>query len=286
MTEKVFFNNKLVDSTDAAIPVADAGFLYGAGLFETMRSYNGVVFRLDDHLNRLFASAKALSIEHDYSKEYLKDAVSEVLEANKLADARIRLTLSAGTMSHSQDKHKATLLITATNLQPYPPEYYNKGVLVILCPSRQNVTDPTCGHKTTSYLPRMLALKQAHEKKAAEALWFTTDGRLAEGCISNVFIVKDSTLYTPAVNTPVLPGIARKTVCEIARNHNIALIEKDLSIDDLLSADEVFLTNVIMQVMPVMAVEKHIVGRGKPGELTKKIADIYDQFVKESCQNK
>jgi branched-subunit amino acid aminotransferase/4-amino-4-deoxychorismate lyase len=129
-------------------------------------------------------------------------------------------------------------------------------------------------------------LKQAHEKKAAEALWFTTDGRLAEGCVSNVFIVKDSTVYTPAANTPILPGIARKTVCEIARNHNIALIEKELSIDDLLSADEVFLTNVIMQVMPVAAIEKHTVGQGKPGEVTKKIAELYDKFVKESCQNK
>jgi branched-chain amino acid aminotransferase len=286
MSEKVFLNDKLASSDEAGIPAGDSGFLYGAGLFETMRSYNGVVFRLDDHLNRLLASAKALSIEHACSKEYLSDAVQKVLEANKLTDARIRLTLSAGSMSKSQEKPKATMLITATKLQPYPAEYYKKGVLVVLCPSRQNVSDPTCGHKTTSYLPRMLALKQAHEKKAAEALWFTTDGRLAEGCVSNVFIVKDSTLYTPAANTPVLPGIARKTVCEIARKHNIALIEKDLSIDDLLSANEVFLTNVIMQVMPVAAIEKHAVGSGKPGEITKKISELYERFVKESCQNK
>jgi len=286
MAEKVFLNDKLVDIEDARISVGDSGFLYGAGLFETMRAYNGVVFRLDDHLNRLLASAKALSIEHTYGKEYIADGVHKVLEANGLTDARLRLTLSAGAMARSQEKPGATLLITATKLQPYPMEYYKKGVLVVLCPSRQNAADPTCGHKTTSYFSRMLALKQAHEKKAAEALWFTTDGRLAEGCISNVFLVKDSRLYTPTINTPVLPGIARKTVCELARANEIGLVEKDLSIDGLLGADEVFITNVIMQVMPVVGVEGHAVGDGKPGSVTKRIQDYYDESVGKCCEQK
>jgi branched-chain amino acid aminotransferase len=280
--EKVFLNDKLLDTKNAQIPADDGGFLYGAGLFETMRAYGGMVFRIDDHLDRLLTSAKALSIEHDYTKEYLRDAVSEVLEANKLTDARLRLTLSAGAISHS----KATLLITTTNLQPYPAEYYQKGVLVVLCRFRQNITDPTCGHKTTSYLPRMLALKQAHEKKAAEALWFTTDGRLAEGCISNVFLVKDYRLFTPTTNTPVLAGIARKTVCELAIANKIEIVEKDLTIDDLLGADEVFITNVIMQVMPVVAVEKHTVGEGKPGIMTKRVQDYYNEFAKKYCEQK
>jgi branched-chain amino acid aminotransferase len=284
--EKVFLNDKLVDIDNARISVGDSGFLYGAGLFETMRCCNGVVFRLDDHLDRLFTSAKALSIEHSYNKEYLTDAVYMVLQANKLIESRLRLTLSAGIMSQSQGKPAATLLVTATKLQPYPEEYYKKGVLAVLCPARQNTSDPTCGHKTTSYLPRMLALKQAHEKKAAEALWFTTDGRLAEGCISNVFLVKDSRLYTPTTNTPVLPGIARKTVCEITVANKIELAEKDLSIDDLLGADEVFITNVIMQVMPVVGIEKHTVGQGKPGAITKKIQDHYDEFAKNNCRDK
>jgi branched-chain amino acid aminotransferase len=284
MSEKVFLNDKLVNIEDGQIPAGDGGFLYGAGLFETMRASNGVVFRLSDHLDRLLSSAKALSIEHSYNKEYLKDSIYKVLKANDLADARIRLTLSAGEMSQSQDKHSAALLITAAKLQPYPADYYNRGVLVVLCPFRQNVSDPTCGHKTTSYLSRMLALKQAHEKKAAEALWFTTDGRLAEGCISNVFLVKDSRLYTPATNTPVLPGIARKTVCEVAIVEKIEIVEKDLTIDDLLSADEVFLTNVIMLVLPVIGIEKHSVGDGKPGATTRKIMDYYNEFVKKHCE--
>ncbi|MGA2172231.1 MAG: aminotransferase class IV [Sedimentisphaerales bacterium] len=284
--EKVFLNDKLVDTENARISAGDSGFLYGAGLFETMRAYNGAVFRFDDHLNRLSVSAKALSIEHSYNKEYLTDAVYEVLEANKLADARLRLTLSAGAISHSQEKPIATLLVTAAKLQPYPAEYYGKGVLVVLCPFRQNVTDPACGHKTTSYLPRMLALRQAHEKKAAEALWFTTDGRLAEGCISNVFLVRDSRIYTPMTNTPVLPGIARKTVCELAIANKIEIVEKNLSIDDLLGANEVFITNVIMQVMPVVGIEKHTVGEGIPGLITKKMQDYCNEFVKKYCEQK
>jgi branched-chain amino acid aminotransferase len=286
MAEKVFLNDKLVNIEDARISVGDGGFLYGAGLFETMRAYNGVVFRLDDHLNRLLTSAKALSIEHTYSKEYLSDGVHKVLEANNLVEARLRLTLSAGAMSRSQEKPVATLLITTAKLQPYPAEYYKKGVLVVLSPFRQNVTEPTCGHKTTSYLPRMLALKQAHEKKAAEALWFTTDGRLAEGCISNVFLVKDSRIFTPTSNTPVLPGIARKTICELAIANKIELVEKNLSIDDLLGADEVFITNVIMQVMPVVGIEKHTVGEGIPGPVTKRMQEYYNEFVKDNCENK
>jgi len=288
MTEKVFLNDKLVDIEDARIPAGDGGFLYGAGLFETMRCSYGVVFRLSDHLDRLLNSAKALFIEHSYSKEYLKDSVYKVIEANGLKDARIRLTLSAGKMSQAQGKKNATLLITAAKLvvEPYPAEYYKKGVLVVLCPFRQNVTDPTCGHKTTCYFPRMLAVRHAREKNSTEALWFTTDGRLAEGCISNVFLVKDSRLYTPAANTPVLPGIARKTVCEMAIAQKIEIVEKDLTIDDLLSADEVFITNVIMQVMPVVGVERHTVGYGKPGPMTRKMQNYYDEFVKKHCEQK
>jgi len=294
MTDKIFLNDKLRNIDEAGISVGDSGFLYGAGLFETMRAYNSIVFRLNDHLDRLLTSAKTLSIGHSYNKEYLIVAVNKVLEANNLTEARIRLTLSAGAIPQAQAKPNPTLLVTATKLQPYPAEYYKKGVLVVLCPTRQNTSDPACGHKTTSYLSRMLALKQAHEKGAAEALWFTIDGRLAEGCISNVFLVKDSKLFTPTTNTPVLPGIARKTVCELAiagpstslRTGKIELVEKDLSIDDLLGADEVFITNVIMQVMPVVGIEKHNVGDGKPGTITKKIQEHYDEFAKNNCRGK
>ena len=283
--EKVFLNDKLVDIDKACISVTDSGFLYGAGLFETMRSYNGVVFSLKDHLDRLFFSAAALSIENNYNRKYITDAIYKALNANKLTDARLRLTLTAGSMSEPDGQRKATLLIAATKLQPYPPEYYKNGVLVVLCPFRQNPTEPIYGHKTTSYFSRMIGLQLAHAKRAAEALWFTTDNRLAEGCISNVFLVKDLALYTPPIKTPVLAGVARKTVCEAALKNSIRLIEKDLGIDDLLNADEIFLTNVIMQIMPISKVEKHIVGNGKVGPITRKLQDRFDEFIKSQCGN-
>ena len=275
--EKIFLNDKIIDIDKACISAADSGFLYGAGLFETMRSYNGIVFALADHLDRLFFSAGALSIDISYTKEYTTDAINKVLQANKLTDARLRLTITGGPMSTSNDDRKPTLLITAAKLQPYPPEYYKKGVLVVLCPFRQNPDDPTCGHKTTSYYSRMIALRIAHQNRAAEALWFTTDNRLAEGCVSNVFLVKDSALYTPPLKTPVLAGIARKTICRLAMENSIKLIEKDLSIEDLLDADEIFLTNVIMQALPVVSVEKHIVGKGKVGPIAEELKEKYDE---------
>jgi branched-chain amino acid aminotransferase len=282
--EKVFLNDKLVDVNKACISVTDSGFLYGAGLFETMRSYNGVVFALKDHLDRLFFSARTLSINLAYDRKYITDVIYKVLQANKLTDARLRLTLSNGPMSQPDEQRKATLLITATKLQPYPAEYYKKGVLVVLCPFRQSAGEPTCGHKTTSYFSRMIALNRAHQKRAAEALWFTTDNRLAEGCISNVFLVKDSVLHTPPIETPVLAGIARKTVCQIALKNSIKLVEKDLSIDDVLAADEIFLTNVIMQIMPATTVEKHTVSDGKVGTMTKRLQKSFDEFVESQCR--
>jgi branched-subunit amino acid aminotransferase/4-amino-4-deoxychorismate lyase len=130
----------------------------------------------------------------------------------------------------------------------------------------------------------MIALKSAHQKRAAEALWFTVDNRLAEGCISNVFLVKDSALYTPPIETPVLAGVARKTVFQIALKNSIEFIEKNLYISDLLDADEIFLTNVIMQIMPISRVEKHTVSNGKPGPLTKKLQKKFDEFIKTECR--
>lgn len=284
MPEKVFLNDTLIDIDKACISVTDSGFLYGAGLFETMRSHNGVVFALGDHLDRLFFSAGKLSITNPYDRRYVADAVYEVLRINKLTDARLRLTLTSGPMAESEEDRKPTLLITATKFRAYPAQYYKDGVMVTLCPFRQNPDDPLCGHKTTSYYSRMIALKTAHQRRAAEALWFTVDNRLAEACVSNVFLVKDSVLCTPSVETPVLAGVARKTVCQLALKNSIELIEKDLTIDDVLSAEEIILTNVIMEVMPVTKVEKHTVGDGKVGPMVKKLRRSFTEFVENECE--
>lgn len=285
MPEKVFLNDKLVRMDRARISVTDSGFLYGAGLFETMRSHDGVVFRLEDHLDRLSLSAACLSIHHTYDKPYLTEAIYAVLRENELTEARLRLTLTNGPISEAPQGPAPTLLITATTLQLYPPEYYQSGVMAVLCPFRQNPDEPICGHKSTNYYPRLLALTLARQRGAAEALWFTTDHRLAEGCVSNVFLVKGSVLYTPPAETPVLPGIARKTVCEIAERESIELVEKDLHIADVLDADEVFLTNVMMEVLPVITVEKHPIKEGQVGPVTRKLREQFLRTLEAECRS-
>ena len=278
--EKIFLNGQIVSAAKAQVAVTDSSYLYGIGLFETMRATGGTVFRLADHLQRLNSSAEALAIANSYSDEQITQAVDEVLTANKFTDARLRLQVSNGPIG--TDGTAATnLLVTAAEFTPYPEEYYEKGIRVALTDFRQNPTDPFCGHKTTCYGPRLTALKNAHEKLATESLWFTTENYLAEGSISNVFLVKDGQLFTPTIQTPVLPGIARKTVIEIAEQENIPCHEQPLQVGDLLGADEVFLTNVIMEVLPVTSVEAHTVAEGKPGEITKSIAKKYQDHLKE-----
>jgi branched-chain amino acid aminotransferase len=280
---KIFLNNTIFDADHAFVSARDSGFLYGAGLFETMRSRNGVVFAIDDHLDRLFNSAKVLGIPHKYERDDISDAIMQTLTANELSDARIRLTLTGGPTGVSADKQKGTLVITATPFEPYPAEYYEKGALAVLCQFKQNTADPICGHKTCNYLSRLLALDGARQRGAVESLWFTTENQLAEGCISNVFIVKDSNVFTPPLSTPVLPGIARKYVLQVAAENAIEVTEKDLIINDLLAADEVFITNTLMQILPIAAVEAHVVGDGKVGAVTKKLTDAFTNHFNMVC---
>jgi branched-chain amino acid aminotransferase len=280
---KIFLNSAMFDADGAFVSARDSGFLYGAGLFETIRSRNGVVFALDDHLDRLFNSAKVLGIPHTYQRAYITDAICQTLKANELSDARIRLTLTGGPTGVSADKQRGTLVITATPFEPYAAEYYEKGALAVLCQFRQNTADPTSGHKTCNYLSRLLALDGARQRGAVESLWFTTDNRLAEGCVSNVFIVKDSKVFTPPLSTPVLPGIARKHVVQAAAENVIEIVEKELFINDLLEADEVFITNTLMQILPIAAVEAHVVGDGKVGEITKKLTDVFTNHFNMVC---
>ncbi len=282
MAEKIFLNDSLEDIDSASVSVRDSGLLYGAGLFETMRSYNGKVFALDEHIDRLIDSGKKLAITIP-EKDFLAEAVNKTLEANNLKDARIRLTVTNGQMSLDEEGPKPTVLVTATKVQNYPPQYYTDGVLVVLCPYRQNPSDPICGHKTLNYLPRMMGLKFAHERRAAEALWFSTEGKLAEGCISNVFLVKDKKLFTPKLDTPVLAGIIRKAVIALAKDNSIETYQEDITIDDVLGADEIFVTNSIMEIMPVSRIEKHIVGDGKAGNITRLLYDKLKELIESQC---
>jgi len=279
MANKVFLNNKIVDADKATVSITDSGILYGAGLFETLRSYNAKIFALDDHIDRLFNSTKTLQLNNSLTTEFVRNALYEVLEANDLKNARLRLTLTGGSISDAGEFPESTLIITAAELQEYTKQYYEKGVMATLCDYRQNPADPLIGHKTTNYLSRIMGLKLAKLKHAAEAIWFTPDNRLAEGCISNVFIVKDAKLFTPPLDTPILPGVMRKIVLQLARKNNIETMEKILYITDLLNADEVFLTNVIMQILPVTSIEKKTIAEGRVGPITKQLRQLFENLL-------
>ncbi|MEN6386997.1 MAG: aminotransferase class IV [Phycisphaerales bacterium] len=280
MSYKVFFNTEIVDSSEARISCQDSGFLYGAGLFEVMRASNGIVFALDEHLDKLINSSIKLQIQLRGDKKYLADAVYETLNANGLKEARVRITVSSGAMA--TEKPEPTLLVSVSEFNAYPKEYYDKGILVVLNSYRQNPADVLSGHQTTSYFSRLMALAMAHQKRAAEALWFTVDHRLAEGCLCNVFIVKNSVLFTPSLKINILPGIARKTVLKLSAENSIKFEEKDLSINELLDSDEVFVTNVTSQIVPVVSIEAHNIGNSKPGTITKKIMELYTNFFNKS----
>jgi len=286
-TEKIFLNDSLVNSDAARISAHDAGLLHGVGLFETLRAYQRHVFCLDHHLDRLFDSAQSLGIAITQDRAFIATAIADLLAANGLNDARIRLTLTGGPLLHNREDDHAptsTLIVTAAPIQPYPDAYYRQGMTVVITAYKQNPDDPATGHKTLNYLPRLLALQDAQKKQAGEALWFTTANRLAEGCISNVFIVHGEKLLTPPLDTPVLPGIARRLTLDLAKKNHIDHEERPLVIKDLLNASEVFLTNSIMELMPVCRIERHRVGNEKPGPVYQKLHRLYKDAVQQSLK--
>lgn len=286
--EYVYLNDRLVEAGEARVSVFDAGLLHGVGLFETMRAYNGVVFRLGDHLERLRSSAGKLGLTVPEDTGPWREAVGRLLEANGLQEARVRLTVTPGAAGLLDEqgqvgRQAVTVLITAGAMAAYPAEWYGRGMTVLVSGYRQSRQDPLCGHKTTSYFSRLIALREAQMAGCGEALWFTTENLLAEGCISNVFVVKAGVVRTPPVDTPVLAGITRKVVMELAAAEGIELEERALTIDDLLGAEEVFLTNSVMELMPVCRIERHAVGDERPGAVTMRLAEAYRRAVEAEC---
>lgn len=284
MSETVLLNGTFVPSTEARVSIFDGGFLHGAGLFETLRAENGRVFRLEQHLARISRSAAKLLTPLPDGALPDADALGELLQRNELQSARIRLTVTAGQLRAGHE-HESMLTVatTATPLAPYAAELYSQGVSVIVCSYRVSTSDPLGGHKATSYFPRLLGLREAQQARCTEAIWFTTSKHLAEGCISNVFVVRDGIIKTPPLDTPVLPGIARGVVLEVAEVLSLSLEEMPLSIDDLLDADEVFLTNSMMQVLPVIRVEKKDIGGARVGEVARRLLVEYRKLIEMEC---
>ena len=287
----VWLNGAFVDEAEASVSLRDTGLLHAAGVFTTMRANGGRVFRLDGHLQRLRASCEALFIPLLPKDEALVAAVDELLKRNELTDARLRLTVTRG-MAEQDPIHglrlTPTVFLTASALEPYPAEYYAKGLTVILLDEQKlNPYDVQAGHKTLNYLSRLAALRSANARGAGEALWFNVHNYLQSGSISNVFVVKDGTLTTPPTNvelrdpavaaataypkSDVLPGVTRAGVLDLARDAKIGVKLASITVNELLEADEVFLTNSIMYVMPVCRIERKPIGDDKPGPITRQL---------------
>jgi branched-chain amino acid aminotransferase len=284
----IWLNGSLVDESDAWVSLRDTGLLHGAGVFTTMRTAAGRVFRLGAHLARIRASCEALFIPLKYNDSALSEAVTSLLIANKFGEARIRLTVTRGNAV--QDplhglRVEPNVFITAAELEEYPAEFYERGLTVMLLDEQKlNPYDLQAGHKTLNYLSRLAALREANRRGAGEALWFNVHNYLESGSISNVFVVKDGKLLTPPTRTElhdpalrdalpyarsaVLPGITRAAVLELARAAGMDVGLTAINVTTLLEADEVFLTNSIMRIMPVCRVERSAVGNEKPGPIT------------------
>ncbi len=281
MPEMVYLNGSLLPLADARIAVMDYGFLYGYGLFETMRAYGGKVFRLDRHLERLAGSAETLGIAVD--KSVLKDAVMETIDANGLSEARIRLTVSIGEGGMVPDPASCgqpTVLVVAGEYRPLPNEVYDKGYRAIVSSVRRNSRSPISGMKSLNYLESMLARQEARAAGVDEAICLNEEGFLAEASTSNVFLVGEGALRTPGLTSGILPGVTREAVLKLAGKLGITTVEDDITLDELLQADEAFITNSVVEVMPLTEVDGKPVGTGKSGEITRKLMEGYKEMVR------
>jgi branched-chain amino acid aminotransferase len=239
-----------------------------------------VVFRLDRHLCRLFDTAAMLGMRTDATPDALAGATVKLLAANSLAEARVRITLTPGSVHGGEP----TTLVTASPLPVYPPEWYEKGIGVVISSLRQGSGPPVYGCKTGCYLPRILARQEAATKGAEEALWFTEDNRLAEACTCNVFIVLAGEVLTPPTRTPVLPGVVREAVLELCRHMEVPCSNnRSLTIRELLDAQEVFLTSACTGIRPVVRIERHAVGGEKPGSVTRWVMQAYRELLDREC---
>jgi branched-chain amino acid aminotransferase group I len=276
----VFLNGKLVPRTEARVSAFDLGFLYGYALFETMRAYSGRIFRLRDHLNRLSRSARVIGIPLDAST--LERACHDTLEANRLADARIRLTVSIGEGEGTPDAPahpRPTVLIAATSYTPPPPEKYRDGFRAIVSSVRQNSRSPLSRLKSANYLNNLLARRQAREAGADEALLVNERGLLCEGSTSNIFLVSGGALITPDEESGCLPGVTRQAVIELAARMGMAVSQREVGLEELVQADECFITNSLIELMPLREVDGRHVGLKGKGEVTTRLMAAYKELV-------
>ena len=282
---KVFLNNKLVDEKDAVVSVFDHGLLYGDGVFEGVRSYDGLVFKLREHMDRLFESAHTLMLKIDLSKDQIQKAVLETLKANHLKDAYIRLVVTRGVGDLGLDPRKcpkSNLFIITDKIMLYPKAFYEKGIEIATVPTVRNHPEALNPQlKTLNYLNNILAKIEATHAGVAEALLLNAQGHVTECTGENIFYMKGRKLVTPPPYVGILNGITRQVVMGLSEELGLEVQERVFTRHDLYIADEVFLTGTAAEIVPVIKIDNRIIGTGKPGKSTNKIFAEYRKLTRK-----
>jgi len=293
MKENIYLNGSLVPRTGARISVFDHGLLYGYGLFETMRAYHGKIFLMERHIKRLLGSAETIGLGDSLVGMDLGKACRDTLKANKLEDARLRLTVTSGESDSLPWEGKTgapTVIVTTRPYHGFSPEKYEQGFRVGIATVRRCAQSSISRIKSVNYLVSVLARNEAAAHGLDEALLLNEDGYIAEGGGCNVFFVKSSRLVTPSLESGILPGITRDVVMELADELGIIVTEGTVGLGIVKQCDEAFLTNSMIEIMPLTAVSDGTgnavtIGTGKPGEVTRKLITAYKERVERETIN-
>lgn len=283
MSLKIYLDGKFVDKKDAKLSVYDHGVLYGDGVFEGIRSYNRRVFRLDEHIDRLYESAHAIRLSIPMAKDDFRDKVLETLKLNDLDDAYVRVVVTRGVGDLGLDPRKCpkpTIFIIADKITLYPQELYEKGLSIIIARTRRNhpiTLDPRI--KSLNYLNNILARIDAIDADTVEALMLTLDGYVVECTGDNIIVVKDGKMYTPPADLGALEGVTLDVAIDLAAKKGIETEYKKMLPEEITRADECFLTGTAAEIIPVVKLENDIIGSGVPGEVTKMLQDEYKKLT-------
>ncbi len=279
----VYVNGEFLPQPEAKVSVFDHGFLYGDGVFEGIRAYHGRVFKLREHMERLYDSARAILLTVPLEFEELRRAVLETCRRNGIRDGYIRLVVSRGPGDLGLDPRKCsrpTVVIIADTIQLYPEELYREGMRIVTVATRRNAPEALNPRiKSLNYLNNILAKIEANLAGYPEVLMLSPEGYVAECTGDNIFIVRRGRLLTPPDHLGILEGITRNTVMELAREMGVPVEEKVLTRYELYSAEECFLTGTAAEVVPVVEVDGRRIGTGKPGEITRRLMDGFRRLT-------
>lgn len=280
----IYLNGEYVPKEHAVVSVFDHGLLYGDGVFEGIRAYHGRVFKLSEHLDRLYDSARTVAMEIPLTKDEMQEVVLETLRRNNLRDAYIRLVVTRGVGDLDLDPKKCpkpfVFCITAS-IVLYPDDLYEKGLSVITVSTRRNIPTACVPRvKSLNYLNNIYAKIEANLAGVPEAIMLNNEGYVAEATGDNIFIVKKGELITPPAYVGILEGVTRNTVLDIAREKGIPAVEKVFTLFDVYNADEVFLTGTAAEIIPTIQVDGRLIADGKPGNMTRELIAAFRELTK------